>query len=242
MAICGRPTWSRAAGWSTRRCRSPTGSWSWPTCSCRTASRPSCGRPTPRHGRPTPATSGAAPPSSCTSSSTTSATSAPTGTSPGSRPSWTATAGESLSVVGGRAAAQSPRGVLLDPVGGGGDELAAGPGGGGIRGGRAVLQPVVRVQARLLVGAQAPVGVVELGRIVDVALVEGDLHAHAVRCRRRQGHEGHVVAEQPALDHGPLGTAGGVVHVEVGDHADGVAVRVDDVAPAPIGDVVQVVP
>src|SRR5688500_10745329 len=73
---------------------------------------------------------------------------------------------------GGLVPTQPPRALLLDPVGGGGDELRAGPRGGGIRGGRAVLQPVVRVQARLLVGAQPPVGVVDLGRVVDVALVE----------------------------------------------------------------------
>src|SRR5215216_3090309 len=71
-----------------------TASWSWPTCSCPAACRPSCGPPSWRSGRPTRATSGAARRCSCTSSSTTSATSAPTGTCPGSRPSWTATAGD----------------------------------------------------------------------------------------------------------------------------------------------------
>ena len=77
-------------------------------------------------------------------------------------------------LAGGPVPAQPPRGLLFDPVGGGGamnsapapEEAASG-------GGRAVLQPVVRVQARFLVGAQPPVGVVYLGRVVDVALVMG---------------------------------------------------------------------
>jgi hypothetical protein len=48
------------------------------------------------------------------------------------------------------------------------------------------------------------------------------------------------VAEEPGFDPCPLRTAGRIVHVQVGDDADGVAVLIDNVPPAPVGDIVEV--
>jgi hypothetical protein len=99
----------------------------------------------------------------------------------------------------------------------------------------------VLVQAGLLVGAEVAVGV-DVRCVVDVALLEGDLHVHAVQGRLGQGHERHPVAEQPRLDPAPLRAPGRIVHVDFGDDADRVAVPVDNVPPAPVGDVVEVEP
>jgi len=93
--------------------------------------------------------------------------------------------------------------LLVHSIRGRRDEFAGSPRGAGRAGGtnrggawgdRAVVEPVMLVQARLLVGAQVPVGV-DVRRIVEVALAIGDLDTQAVQRRLGKRHEGHPVTE-----------------------------------------------
>ena len=115
-----------------------------------------------------------------------------------------------------------------------GGQRLRGPGGGGCQAcvgpgiwGRLVLDPVVGEQLGLLFGAELVVEV-DLGGVLDVALLVGDLEAVADLGRVDQGDEGLGRAEEAGVDQGPGGVAGLAVEVELLDRPDRRAVSVDD--------------
>ena len=116
-------------------------------------------------------------------------------------------------------------GGLRGPVVGGrtGCQVGIGPG----IWGRLVLDPVVGEQLGLLVGAEL-VAEVDLGGVLDVALLIGNLEAVADLGRVDQGDEGLGGAEEAGVDQGPGGVAGLAVQVELLDRPDRRAVPVDD--------------
>ena len=79
-----------------------------------------------------------------------------------------------------------------------------------------VPEAVVLVQRPLLGARELPVRV-DVRRVLDVRLLERDLHPVTRRVGLLQRHEGALAAEQPGLDERPLGLVGVGVEVDLLD-------------------------
>jgi hypothetical protein len=117
-------------------------------------------------------------------------------------------------------------------------------GGGAAAGGQAgvgpdvaVGQPVVLVQPGFLgLGEQAFVRV-GVGGVLDLVLGVRDQDVVAGGLGLGQGHEADAVPEEAGPHRQPLGLVGLLVEVDVGDLADPLAARVDDVVASPTAEV-----
>jgi hypothetical protein len=96
----------------------------------------------------------------------------------------------------------------------------------------------VAVQLGLVVLRQLAVGL-HVGGVFDLVLVVGHLDAVTHGLGLSEGDEGGLGAEQAGGDRGPLGLAGIVVEVNVGDRAELAAGRVDYHATLPVADGVK---
>src|SRR4051812_43373557 len=97
----------------------------------------------------------------------------------------------------------------------------------------AVVQPVVLVERLLLRLRELPVRV-DVGRVLDVALLERHLHAVAGRVGLLQRHEGALAAEQAGLHQRPLGLIGLGVEVDLLDRPDLLPVVVEELLAPPL--------
>src|SRR5215217_3037022 len=130
-------------------------------------------------------------------------------------------------------AALAGLGSDLELLLGAGHGVVAGAGGQAAVGAvLAVVEAVVAVQLGLVVLGQLAVGL-HGGRVLDLLLVVGHLHAVTDVLGLGERHEGGLGGEQAAGDRGPLWLAGLVVEVDGVDRAELVAGRVDHGAALP---------
>src|SRR3954463_1069771 len=102
----------------------------------------------------------------------------------------------------------------------------------------AVVQPVVLVEGLLLGLGELPVGV-DVGRVLDVALLERHLDAVTRRVGLLQRHEGALATEQAGLHQRPLGLIRLGVEVDLLDRPDLLTIVVEELLAPPLQHVLR---